>query len=155
MVIRAIGVAVLIVGLLAFAVLGPRWLMQQSPGNEEEQLPACNLQGDECQWQSGDEHWQARIEEVEFSEGLHRFRLEMTTDARPQRLHGVLVGESMYLGEYPVVLKPMEAPGRWSATFAAPLCTVQEVMVWRLELTSGEQVLEHVPFRLIFTAQGR
>lgn len=154
-VVRAISVVVLIVGLVALAVLGPRWLMQQTPEDDADQRPACDLQSDGCQWQHGDQHWEVRIEETEFSEGLHRFRLELTTDAAPQRLHGVLVGESMYLGEYPVVLQPMEAAGHWGATFAAPICTVQELMVWRLELKSGEQPLEQVPFRLIFTAQGR
>ncbi|MDX1755044.1 MAG: hypothetical protein R3175_03195 [Marinobacter sp.] len=153
-IIRAICVVVLVVGLLALAVLGPRWLMDQSAGNPDGQA-ACDLQDDGCRWQYDREYWQVSLTETGFANGLHEFRLDLSTDARLPRLHGVLRGESMYLGEYPVVMKTAGQPGHWTATFTAPLCTVQEEMVWRIELMSGNEPLAQVPYRLTFTAPGR
>lgn len=156
--IRGILVAVLLVGLVAAAVLGPRWLMRQSPdaGAADDAQP-CDLAEaghPGCQWQHDGEQWQVRVTELPSQQGLHRFQLDLQTTATPDRLHAILRGESMYLGEYPVVLKAGERPDHWQATFTAPLCTVQNVMVWRLDLQQrGQQALEGVPFKLIFSAR--
>lgn len=152
--VRAILVVVLVVGLLAAAVLGPRWLMRQTPDNNASALEPCNLITDTCQWWTDGVQWQVSLEELAFDQGLHTYRLQLQTETELPRLHAVLRGESMYLGEYPVVLKPGGSAGQWQATFSAPLCTVQEVMLWRLDLLSGgQQALEGVPFKLVFEAR--
>ncbi|MDX1457038.1 MAG: hypothetical protein R3276_05575 [Marinobacter sp.] len=154
MIIRALCIVLLMVGLIALAVLGPRWLMKQSSDADSPEA-TCNVKDEGCQWSNGNTHWQVRVTETGSANGLHQFHLDLQTNAQPGPLHGVLVGESMYLGEYPVILKPGANPGEWAAAFSAPFCTVQDEMVWRIELKSGEKVLEHVPFRLTFATQAR
>ncbi|UDL07096.1 hypothetical protein [Marinobacter sp. CA1] len=154
--LRGIAIAALIIAILAAAVLGPRWLMRQTPEDTGQgPISSCNLITEDCQWQSDGDQWQLALKELAFVNGQHHYHIELTTTANPERLHGVLRGESMYLGEYPVPLSATGEAGRWETRFTAPLCTVQDTMVWRIDLENRSGPLKNVPFRLIFEASGQ
>lgn len=162
MLYRAIAVVALIVGLLAFAVLGPRWLTSGKPGDPSSAPTAeCRVIQGPCEWQSDGVRWSVSLTRVGTASEGDRLRLEVVTDARPQRLLAVLRGESMYLGEYPVALRAVPAgaqsgaaAGTWTATFVAPFCTIEPDMTWRLDLQDGSEALTGAPFKLVFAASG-
>lgn len=155
MLYRAIAVVALIVGLLALAVLGPRWLMSGKPGDPSSAVTAeCRVVPGPCEWQSDGARWSVSLARVGTASEGDRLRLEVVTDARPQRLLAVLRGESMYLGEYPVALQSGTEEGSWTATFVAPFCTIEPDMTWRLDLQDGTEALTGAPFKLVFAASG-
>lgn len=164
MVFRSLAVVVLIVGLVAVAVLGPRWLM--SVGQEEAMNDPGKVSGDDCQllasscdWSHDDQHWQVTLSRLQTDGDGDQLELRVATNADPQRLVAVLRGESMYLGEYPVPLRLVssgqgenEARPEWVARFTAPYCTVEPDMIWRIDLQQGQEALQGMPGKLLFEA---
>lgn len=153
MFLRALAVITLIIGLLALAVLGPRWLMSGGTGENSGDLEACQVLEQVCSWENEGRKWSVALARTEAGADGDTLELVVTADNAPERLLAVLRGESMYLGEYPVALKAT-GNGTWRATFTAPFCTVEPDMTWRIDLQSGQERLEGVPFRLLFRASG-
>lgn len=151
--LRALTVAVLIIGLLALAVLGPKWLMSSS-SSEQVDAAGCDLFEQPCSWSGGENHWQAKLTRLEAGAQGDQLKLLVQTSARPERLTAILKGHSMYLGEYPVPMQRGSEPGRWQAVFTAPFCTIEPTMAWRIELRQGQNPLNGVPFNLVFNASG-
>ncbi|OEY67601.1 hypothetical protein [Marinobacter sp. X15-166B] len=151
---RALFAGCVMLGLLALAVLGPRWLMSSSGSGGPGTLEHCDLLTTGCEWQSG-HHWSVDMKPSGQNSGGETYQLTVTTSANPQRLIGVLRGESMYLGEYPVVLKKTAKADTWVANFTAPYCTEDPGMIWRIDLQDGAQPLHSGPFKLTFQAAGR
>lgn len=152
--IRALGAGFLVLGLLALAILGPRWLMSSSSNDEAAFVEHCDLLTTTCEWQA--EHsWSVALKHSGLAQTGENYQLTVTTTAKPKRLISVLRGESMYLGEYPVALKQTSEPDTWTANFTAPFCTEDPTMIWRLDLQDGLQPLESAPFKLTFQASGK
>ncbi len=63
----------------------------------------------------------------------------------------VLTGESMYMGEYPLRLRPGEAPGHYQVTFTPPFCTTGPEMEWQVNFQTEGKPLK-MPLRIIFRA---
>lgn len=150
--LRPILVVVLIVGGVALAVFGPRWLMSLSSGGEPSQS-FCDLLAAPCSWSDQQGEWQLTVERAGAdSQGDHlHLRLESPTGVG--RALVVLEGESMYLGRYPVPLQGT-GEGQWSASFTAPFCAVDPTMRWKLSLLVDGQPLT-LPFLPVFTAAGQ
>lgn len=149
---RQIVVVVLIVGGVALAVFGPRWLMSLS-ASEERALPFCDLLAEPCTWSDQWGEWRLLAErELADSQGDH-LHLVLEGPKGIGRVLVVLEGESMYLGRYPVPLQAA-ADGQWSASFTAPFCAVDPTMRWKLNLMVEGQP-QALPLLPVFTAAGR
>lgn len=164
MVFRSLAVVVLIVGLVAIVVLGPRWLMsvgQEEAANGQETASGneCQLLAGPCDWSHGGQHWQVSLSRFQAGGDGGQLELKVATNADPRRLVAVLRGESMYLGEYPVPLQSVSsgqddkgALSEWVARFTAPYCTIEPDMTWRIDLQQGQEALPGMPGKLLFEA---
>lgn len=164
MLFRSLAVVVLIVGLVAVAVLGPRWLMsvgQEDAMNNPGKASGndCQLLAGSCDWSHDGQRWQVTLSRLQTDGEGDQLELRVATSADPRRLVAVLRGESMYLGEYPVPLRLVspgqgenEAQPEWVARFTAPYCTVEPDMTWRIDLQQGQEMLQGMPGKLLFEA---
>ncbi len=152
--IRALCAGFLVIGLLALAILGPKWLMSSSGDDETGSAERCDLLTSVCEWQA-EHNWSVALKPSGQAQTGESYQLTVTTTAKPKRLISVLRGESMYLGEYPIALKKTSAPNTWEANFTSPYCTEDPSMTWRIDLQDGAQPLDSAPFKLIFQASGK
>ena len=148
--IRVITVSGLIIGLIAAAVVLPRWLGQNSDGETGRQTSACDLQRSDCEWQQQGQNWRVSLTDITTDDDTqNNYRLDIVAPGAPKPFLAVLRGESMYMGEYPVPL--VHDNNGYHAKFAAPFCTTGEAMVWRVDLQQGMQPLaEQPPFKMVF-----
>lgn len=153
--IRGIVVVLILIGALALVTLAPNWLMTLSGDSASEEIPACHLLTESCSWQTDDQQWRVSLTRLADADGSPQFRLSLKTDANIERIHGILRGESMYLGEYPVLLRRGDAEGEWQGLFTPPVCTVQDIMVWRIDLEIPGNPSFAQPQRLLFEVQRR
>ncbi|WP_309044547.1 hypothetical protein [Marinobacter sediminicola] len=152
--LRAILISGFVLGLAIVAVLGVRWLQTPDNGAVAVALPACDLLGPTCEWETGSGVWNASLQNIGDKGQGTEYQLTVSAPVAPERFIAVLRGESMYMGEYPVPLRRGDN-GQYSAQFVAPLCTTGTEMVWRVDLQSGQQpLLESVPLKLIFQSEG-
>lgn len=152
--LRAILILGFVLGLAIIGVFSVRWL--QPPDNEAVAivLPACDLLGPPCEWETAAGLWSVSMQSIGDEGQGTEYRLTVSAPATPQRFIAVLRGESMYMGEYPVPLRRGD-DGQYLAQFVAPLCTTGAEMVWRVDLQSGQQPLsESVPLKLVFQSEG-
>lgn len=164
MLFRSPAVVILIVGLVAIAVLGPRWLMsvgqQEALGNPGEASGNdCQPLAGSCDWSHDGERWQVTLSRLQTDGEGDQLELRVATNAEPHRLVAVLRGESMYLGEYPIPLRLVSSGQggnavrpEWVARFTAPYCTVEPDMTWRIDLQQGQEALQGMPGKLLFEA---
>jgi len=104
-----------------------------------------------CQWQNASGAWSVQLAVDEVGAQGTEYRMDITTDSAPERFLAVLRGESMYMGEYPVLLVK-DSPGHYKARFTAPVCTTGSDMIWRIDLQSGQTPLEQIPVKMVFRA---
>ena len=151
MYLRAIAVTLMITGMVAGAMLGPRWLMSDSD-DESSDHRTCDLRAGSCAWQRDGDPWAAFLV-ASGSDG--EVKLDLRGPPIGQRMTAILRGESMYLGEYPVPMERNHADGGWSATFRVPFCTVDPEMVWRVDFHHGKELARAEGFipRPVFSAQ--
>ncbi|WP_092024080.1 hypothetical protein [Marinobacter zhejiangensis] len=124
--------------------------MELSGNQPETDQPACNLAHEPCTWDVDGSHWQASLTQLPDEQGSARFRFSIKTNATIERMHGVLRGESMYLGEYPVLLTYSDSEQEWQGVFTPPVCTVQDIMVWRIDLELPGRPALNAGQRLLF-----
>lgn len=148
--IRGIAIVLVLAGALALISVAPNWLMELSGGGAESDQPGCDLMQGNCSWETESAQWQVSLSRLPDEQGSLRFRLAVDTTEEVERMHGVLRGESMYLGEYPVLLSKNAEDGTWLGTFTPPVCTVQDVMVWRIDLEIPGNPEFRQPQRLLF-----
>lgn len=145
-------VAGIIVSVIFVALFGSRLFQpaeSEAPGADK---PVCNLLAGPCEWQLQTGLWKVALDVMVDGEQGTEYLLTVHAPGTPERFLAVLRGESMYMGEYPVPLR-MDDDGRYSARFAAPLCTTGSEMVWRIDLQQGQQPFPGtVPLKLIFQA---
>lgn len=129
--LRAFLVVSLIVAVLAAGVFVPRLLKTAGPDRTESVNEACNLLEEECQWPGESGAWAVKLE----SRSVDRdgYRLIVETPVEVPRILAVLRGESMYMGEYPVLLNKI-AERRYEGTFEVPFCSTGDQMSWRIDL---------------------
>lgn len=150
---RTIAVVGVIAGLILIAFFGAEGLRNDKEHTTEASKHACDLLAGPCEWETGSGAWQVRLEMVGGSSPETDYQLTVDAPASQSRFLAVLRGESMYMGEYPVPLKP-GADGQYSARFSAPLCTEDANMIWRIDLQNGQEPIpEPSPLKLIFQAQ--
>ncbi|WP_404362609.1 hypothetical protein [Marinobacter sp.] len=152
---RAIAVVLLITGLLAGAVLGPRWLMSDSGTNESSSgSQACDLLAGYCEWQWAGDQWVASLTTTGVDD---RLQLRLQGPPTSRRMTAVLRGESMYLGEYPIPLVRNGPDSGWTGSFTVPLCAVDPMMTWRVDFHQGSELvpLDGSPEKLVFTAPAK
>ncbi|MGP4844188.1 hypothetical protein ACTXGQ_08650 [Marinobacter sp. 1Y8] len=130
-------VAVLFIALVVgAAVLGSRWLAQNS-NNEASALKTCHLGQQDCRWAANGSDWQMSLSRKPDS---RKMTLKVTTSAAPERLLAVLSGESMYMGQYPVPLTKTSVD-TYHAEFNPPICTTGSDMRWKISMkANGEDV---------------
>ena len=151
--LRAIVVAGIIVGVISVVLLGSQWLQTADSDASGNDYPVCDLLAGPCEWQTETGLWKVDLNVMVNGEQGTEYLLSVDAPKALERFLAVLRGESMYMGEYPVPLR-REDDGRYSAHFAAPLCTTGSEMVWRIDLQRGQQPLsETVPLKLIFQAR--
>ncbi|WP_227538008.1 hypothetical protein [Marinobacter vulgaris] len=158
--LKAIIAVVVVAGVVALGLFGPRWLMSDPNSASGANAVKCDLLNDTCQWTQQGTRWEAHLEKDGVQAEGTEYRLTLKTDAHLPRLLAVLRGESMYLGEYPV---PMTRAGRardsqkslWQARFTAPFCTTDPTMTWRIDLQTGIDNKPGMPVKLTFRAEGR
>ncbi|SDW66139.1 hypothetical protein [Marinobacter mobilis] len=150
--IRGVVVVLVLIGMLTVISVAPKWLMGLSEDGAESGQPSCNLMEGTCAWEADGTPWQASLTRQSDEESGERFHLTVNTSAEIERMHGILRGESMYLGEYPVLMNQNQAAGGWQGTFTPPVCTVQDVMVWRIDLEIPGNTQFRQPQRLLFEA---
>lgn len=153
--LRAIAVVLLVTGLLALAVLGPRWLLSENSSTDDSARHAsdsCDLLAGVCSWKHDGALWQASMTRTR-EDTTELFRLELKGPDTSQRLTGILRGQSMYLGEYPVPLARNEAGDGWSAEFVPPVCTLEPDMTWRIDIHKGQAPMaaENQSITLVFS----
>lgn len=147
--LRAALVAGVIVIALAAVALGPRWMQSQE---SEVAGQVCDLLAGPCSWDSREGHWQVTLEPAGVGDLGTEFLLQVRAPVAPERFVAVLRGESMYMGEYPVPLKPA-GDALWSSRFVAPFCTTGTEMQWRIDLQSGQKPVGDSPLKLTFWAR--
>ncbi len=148
---RAVIVLLVMSLLLVAGVFGPRMLRTTDNTAEIENLTECDLMSAPCQWQGDSGAWSVQLEVDQVLDQGTEYRLTIVTDSAPERFLAVLKGESMYMGEYPVLLV-QDSPGHYSAQFTAPVCTTGSDMIWRIDLQSGQRPLPDIPVKMIFRA---
>lgn len=135
MTFRSVFLLVLLLALVAATVLGPRRLMPDQALTETEE--SCDPLTRSCDWSDSDGDWKVSLQR-QHSEGTARqLRLEVKATAAVSGLTAILRGETMYLGEYPVPLTPGDTAGVWQANFTVPVCTLDDRMLWRIDLYHG------------------
>ncbi|SFR45060.1 hypothetical protein SAMN05216203_0425 [Marinobacter daqiaonensis] len=131
---RGLLVLLLIVGLVALMTLGPRWLgrdgevagsSSELPGEGDES--PCHPLSETCTWPLADGPASVSMKPLEQNE----LSLELKLPDNPDRVVMILLGVSMYMGEYPVGMQKQQA-GRYHATFVPPFCTTGPEMVWQV-----------------------
>jgi len=155
--LRALAVVLVIIGGVAAAVFGPKWLRSVTDP-EPESREACELDRGPCQWKMNGVTWVAELERGEIGNQGREYRLRLHTGAGTDRLVAVLRGESMYLGEYPVPLSETGSDGGiaiWQARFTAPFCTVDPDMTWRIDLQQGSRSMDQLPVKMMFQADNQ
>ncbi|WP_166260170.1 hypothetical protein [Marinobacter salicampi] len=153
--LRAIAVILLVTGLLAIAVLGPRWLFSKNSSTDDAPLHAsesCDLLAGTCSWKHNGGLWQASMT-LAREDTTELFRLEVKGPDTGERLTGILRGQTMYLGEYPVPLARNEAGDGWNAEFVPPVCTLEPNMTWRIDINKGQTLMpaENQSITLVFS----
>ncbi len=148
---RALIVLVVMALLLVAGVFGPRMLRSTGDSAVNTSLAECDLMSGPCQWQNASGDWSVQLDVDEVGSQGTEYRMTISTDSAPERFLAVLRGESMYMGEYPVLLVE-DSPGHYSARFTAPVCTTGSDMIWRIDLQSGQTPLEQIPLKMVFQA---
>ncbi len=148
---RAVIVLVVIALLLVAGVFGPRMLRSTGDSADAANLEECDLMASACEWDNASGAWSVQLEVDEVGDQGTEYQLTIATDSAPERFLAVLRGESMYMGEYPVLLA-RSSPGHYSARFTAPVCTTGADMIWRLDLQAGQKALADIPVRMVFRA---
>lgn len=156
--LRTIVATGLILALIGIAVFGTRLLDdlgQKQMGDNPALRETCNLlKQDACGWSTETADWKVTLnalEEGSQSGQNKEYRLTVVTSERPERFLAVLRGESMYMGEYPVPLG-RQTGDEYTARFTAPLCTVDDTMIWRIDLQQGQAPIKPMPLKLVFQA---
>lgn len=116
-------------------------------------VQTCNLLAGPCGWDSKGAHWKVELLELDDDGDGTEYQLSIETSEKPERFLAVLRGESMYMGEYPVPMKETSA-GVYQARFTAPLCTVDSIMIWRIDLQSAQAPIPSQQTKLTFEAEG-
>ncbi|MGO1461070.1 MAG: hypothetical protein ACTHYN_06865 [Marinobacter sp.] len=151
--VRIIVVVGFILALITAAMLGFRWLQLGDDHLAGTDKPDCDLLAGPCEWDTKAGHWQVDLTVLDNHELDAEYQLTVHSPIQPERFLGVLRGESMYMGEYPIPLR-QDGEGKYSAFFNAPLCTTGSEMVWRVDLQEGQQPLaEPAPLKLVFQAE--
>ena len=148
---RALIVLVVMAVLLVAAVFGPRMLRTGGEQPGKVTLEECDLMASACEWDNASGAWSVQLEVDEVGDQGTEYQLTIATDSAPERFLAVLRGESMYMGEYPVLLA-RSSPGHYSARFTAPVCTTGADMIWRLDLQAGQKALADIPVKMVFRA---
>lgn len=94
-----------------------------------------------------DEPWLLRLTHEPVAGDSHEVRLQLTVNGRLDRVNAIMQGESMYMGEYPILFRllstqteaqtqpqPQPQPQVWQAVFRMPVCTTSHAMLWRIRL---------------------
>lgn len=164
--LRGLAVVVLIVGLVAAMVFGPRYLRSGYQGAEDDSVDTiatadaerCDLDVKTCRWDDEDSEWALSLQRT-GPEPSDPFRLELLAPSETgnERMIAVLEGQSMYMGQYPVALQRDRAEDggiaddgdsaddgriRFHAKFQAPLCTIDPDMIWKITLKQGADTLD-------------
>ncbi|WP_372965667.1 hypothetical protein [Marinobacter sp.] len=148
--LRLVGVFVFFVAIAALIVFGPSYF-----GNHvesEASYPECDLLAGPCTWTTSEGEWTVSLEPGQDEPLGQLYHLEVSSPSAPDRFLAVLRGQSMYMGEYPIPLRP-QASSVYAAEFTAPLCSTGTEMVWRVDLQSGQKKLGSMPLTLVFRAQ--
>ena len=142
----------LIIVLIAVAVLALRWLDSSNSEKTGQQVSICDLQKTDCDWPQQGQNWQVSLSEITTNNSTeNNYRLDIIAPGAPRPLLVVLRGESMYMGEYPVPL--VRSGEHYYAEFAAPFCTTDTAMNWRIDLQKGMTPLaDQPPFKMVFQA---
>lgn len=148
--LRGLVVVVVIVGLVAALVFGPRFLRtDRASGTAKVEADAalCDLDVEPCRWGSGNAAWSLKLRRTgsESIDPLQFVLLAPVQDVDDARMVAVLEGKSMYMGQYPVALQREAAGGgqvRFHAEFQAPLCTADPDMVWSITLKQGGNTVD-------------
>jgi len=148
---RALVVLVVMALLLVAGVFGPRMLRSTGDSEVNANLEECDLMSGPCQWLDASGDWSVQLDVEEVGSQGTEYTMSISTDSAPERFLAVLRGESMYMGEYPVLLVE-DSPGHYSARFTAPVCTTGSDMIWRIDLQSGQTPLEQIPLKMVFQA---
>lgn len=140
--LRGLTVVVLIVGLVALLVLGPRYLRSTGEAGKAPSAGAsdvCNLDEGACQWRNEAGEWQMALSRSgKTTPPTLTLSLSAPESvASSERLMAVLSGYSMEMGTFPVVLTPTGEPGQFRGQGQAPVCSVDTEMTWQVALRQG------------------
>jgi hypothetical protein len=134
-------------GMVAAAVLGPRWLAteQDGPDGSAEPGAVCHPLQEVCRWQTPAGEATVSMTALEGDE----LRMNVTLPDDPGQVIAILTGESMYMGEYPLRMEATGETGHFRVRFVPPFCSTGGDMVWRVNLKEGADTMA-MPFRLLF-----
>lgn len=136
--LRGLSVVVLIVGLVALLVLGPRYLRSTDEAAKTS-ADICNLDDGACQWRNEAGDWQMSLSRSgKTTPPTLTLSLSVPESvASSERLMAVLSGYSMEMGTFPVVLTPTGETGQFRGQGQAPVCSVDPEMTWQVALRQG------------------
>ncbi|MFL1405152.1 hypothetical protein ACJO2E_07395 [Marinobacter sp. M1N3S26] len=144
--IRGLLMVVLVIGLGALAVMGPRWFESRSAGaSDAGDRPDCHPLQEACRWQTDSGQASVRIERLAGNE----LELTATLPTAPDRVMVLLTGETMYMGEYPLRMETTDETGHYRLRFVPPYCTTGDAMTWRASLRADGAPMG-IPFNVLF-----
>ncbi|MFW5823658.1 MAG: hypothetical protein ACOCVV_01680 [Marinobacter sp.] len=145
--VRGVVVLLLILLLAATMVLGLRWAANR-PADEPESSSGetCRPLTEDCSWRTDSGTATLTMTPGEGDEML----LELTLPGAAEKPVILLTGESMYMGEYPLLLSGTGESGQYRVRFVPPFCSTGDDMVWRVSLQDRDKTLAP-PFRILFS----
>lgn len=142
---RGLTVVIIIVGLIALLVLGPRYLRHVSEPSEGDaaEVATCDLDFQSCEWSTVDGTWSLSLVEAGAGGSGRILTVEVPPGVvEDQPLIAVLKGHSMYMGEYPIPLSPNGPSGQLTGNIDPPVCSQDPDMIWSVTLRAGQTPIE-------------